>query len=363
MQNSLEQLAMRLEELDRSLMDPAVMGDSKRLREVTKERAHLEPIVQLWNRLTEARQELEEAKELTQDPEMAEMAREEISMLNEEIPELEQKLRLALIPPDPFEGADIILEIRAGTGGDEAALFAFDLFRMYTRFCEKHRWRVEILSSNHIAVGGAGKTQVVYKEVICQISGGEAYRFLRHESGVHRVQRVPATETQGRVHTSAATVAIMPVPEEVEIDINPNDLRIDVFRASGSGGQHVNTTDSAVRITHLPTGVVVQCQDEKSQHKNKAKAMKVLAARLLEAKQQAAQASSAEQRRQQVGSGDRSERIRTYNFPQNRITDHRINLTLYKLDRILEGDPTELVDGLNAHMQEQLVAEHVGDIF
>lgn len=363
MQKSLEQLAMRLEELDRSLMDPAVMGDGKRLREVTKERAHLEPIVQLWNRLEEAKQELEEAKELTQDPEMAEMAQEEISMLNEEIPELEQKLRLALIPPDPFEGADIILEIRAGTGGDEAALFAFDLFRMYTRFCEKNRWRVEILSSNHIAVGGAGKTQVGYKEVICQISGGEAYRFLRHESGVHRVQRVPATETQGRVHTSAATVAIMPVPEEVEIDINPNDLRIDVFRASGSGGQHVNTTDSAVRITHLPTGVVVQCQDEKSQHKNKDKAMKVLAARLLEAKQQAAQESSAEQRRQQVGSGDRSERIRTYNFPQNRITDHRINLTLYKLDRILEGDPTELVDGLNAHMQEQLVAEHVGDVF
>ena len=363
MQKSLEQLAMRLEELDRSLMDPTVMGDSKRLREVTTERAHLEPIVHLWHRLEEARQELEEAKELTQDPEMAEMAQDEIAMLDEEIPELEQKLRVALIPPDPFEGADIILEIRAGTGGDEAALFAFDLFRMYTRFCEKHRWRVEILSSNHIAVGGAGKTQVGYKEVICQISGGEAYRFLRHESGVHRVQRVPATETQGRVHTSAATVAIMPVPEEVEIDINPNDLRIDVFRASGSGGQHVNTTDSAVRITHLPTGVVVQCQDEKSQHKNKAKAMKVLAARLLEAKQQAAHASSAEQRRQQVGSGDRSERIRTYNFPQNRITDHRINLTLYKLDRILEGDPTELVDGLNAHMQEQLVAEHVGDVF
>ena len=363
MRNSLEQLSLRLEELDRTLMDPSVVSNGKRLREVTKERAHLEPIVELWNQLQASKEELIEVKEFLQDPEMSEMAHEEISRLNKEIPDLEQQLRLSLIPPDPFEGADIILEVRAGTGGDEAALFAYDLFRMYSRFCEKNRWRVEILSSSFISVGGTGKTQVGYKEVICQISGGAAYRFLRHESGVHRVQRVPLTETQGRVHTSAATVAIMPVPEEVEIDINPNDLRIDVFRASGSGGQHVNTTDSAVRITHLPTGVVVQCQDEKSQHKNKAKAMKVLGARLLEAKQQAAHASSAEQRRQQVGSGDRSERIRTYNFPQNRITDHRINLTLYKLDRILEGDVTELVDGLNAYMQERLVEEHVGDSF
>ena len=363
MQKSLQQLAMRLEELDRSLMDPAVAGDGKKLRVVTKERAHLEPIVQLWQELESSKEELEEAKELAQDIEMAEMAQEEITRLNAEIPDLEQRLKLALIPPDPFEGADIILEVRAGTGGDEAALFAYDLFRMYTRFCEKNRWKVEILSSNFISVGGTGKTQVGYKEVICQISGGEAYRFLRHESGVHRVQRVPLTETQGRVHTSAATVAIMPVPEEVQVDINPNDLRIDVFRASGSGGQHVNTTDSAVRITHLPTGVVVQCQDEKSQHKNKAKAMKVLAARLLEAQQAAAHEGLAEQRRQQVGSGDRSERIRTYNFPQNRITDHRINLTLYKLDRILEGDVTELVDGLNAYMQEKLIEEHVGDSF
>lgn len=363
MQKSLEALSMRMEELDRALMDPSVASDGQKLREVTKERAHIEPIVQLWSRLEECREELVEANELASDPEMAEMAAEEIERLNQEIPTLEHQLRLALIPPDPFEGADIILEVRAGTGGDEAALFAYDLFRMYTRFCEKNRWKVEILSSNFISVGATGKTQLGYKEVICQISGGEAYRYLRHESGVHRVQRVPLTETQGRVHTSAATVAIMPVPEEVEVDINPNDLRIDVFRASGSGGQHVNTTDSAVRITHLPTGVVVQCQDEKSQHKNKAKAMKVLAARLLEAQQQEAHAGLAEQRRQQVGSGDRSERIRTYNFPQNRITDHRINLTLYKLDRILEGDVNELVDGLNAYMQEKLIEEHVGDSF
>ena len=361
MKKSLEQLALRLEELDRSLMDPSVVGDGKKLRSITKERAHIEPIVKLWNSLAEARAELVEAKEMLQDAEMAELAHDEVARLNGEIPVLEADLRVALIPPDPFDGADIILEVRAGTGGDEAALFAYDLFRMYSKFCESNRWRVEILSSNFISVGGTGKTQVGYKEVICQISGGEAYRYLRHESGVHRVQRVPLTETQGRVHTSAATVAIMPVPEEVEVDINPNDLRIDVFRASGSGGQHVNTTDSAVRITHLPTGVVVQCQDEKSQHKNKAKAMKVLEARLLEAQMSAAQSANAEQRRQQVGSGDRSERIRTYNYPQNRITDHRINLTLYKLDRIMEGDVAELVDGLNAYMQEQLIAEHVGD--
>lgn len=358
MQKSLQQLAMRMEELDRSLMDPSVASDGKKLREITKERATLEPIVQLWTQLEDSKEELEEAKELALDREMAEMAQEEIQRLNTEIPALEQELRLALIPPDPFEGADIILEVRAGTGGDEAALFAYDLFRMYSRFCEKNRWKVEILSSSYISVGGTGKTQVGYKEVICQVSGGKAYRHLRHESGVHRVQRVPLTETQGRVHTSAATVAIMPVPEEVEVDINTKDLRIDSFRASGSGGQHVNTTDSAIRITHIPTGVVVQCQDEKSQHKNKAKALKVLSARLLEAQRAAAHASSAEQRRQQVGSGDRSERIRTYNFPQNRITDHRINLTLYKLDRILEGDVSELVDGLNAYMQEKLIEEH-----
>ena len=361
MQKSLEQLSLRLEELERALMDPHVLADSKRLRDVSKERATLEPIVKVWNELEQARVELRESKEMLLDRELAELAQEEVARLQEEIPTLEQKLRIALIPPDPYEGADIILEIRAGTGGDEAALFAYDLFRMYTKFCEEKRWRMEILSSSFISVGGTGRTQVGYKEVICQISGGEAYQFLRHESGIHRVQRVPLTETQGRVHTSAATVAIMPVPEEVEININPSDLRIDVYRSSGAGGQHVNTTDSAVRITHLPTGVVVQCQDEKSQHKNKAKAMKVLGARLLEAKREIADAENAEQRRVQVGSGDRSEKIRTYNYPQNRITDHRINLTLYKLDRVMEGDVLDLVDALNAHMQEQLVEKHIGD--
>lgn len=361
MQKSLEQLSLRLEELERALMDPHVLADSKRLRDVSKERATLEPIVRVWKELEQARVELRESKEMLLDRELAELAQEEVARLQEEIPALEQQLRIALIPPDPYEGADIILEIRAGTGGDEAALFAYDLFRMYTKFCEEKRWKMEILSSSFISVGGTGRTQVGYKEVICQISGGEAYQFLRHESGIHRVQRVPLTETQGRVHTSAATVAIMPVPEEVEININPSDLRIDVYRSSGAGGQHVNTTDSAVRITHLPTGVVVQCQDEKSQHKNKAKAMKVLGARLLEAKREIADAENAEQRRIQVGSGDRSEKIRTYNYPQNRITDHRINLTLYKLDRVMEGDVLDLVDALNAHMQEQLVEKHIGD--
>lgn len=362
MQRSLEQCRARLEELDRALMDPSILSSSEKLRNVTTERAQLEPIVNCWADLEDTRNELEETRELLSDPEFKEMAQQEITQLNARIEQLSQELKLALIPPDPFEGRDIILEVRAGTGGDEAAIFAYDLFRMYSRFCEGHRWRVQVLSENRITVGGgAGKSAIGYKEVVCQISGGEAYRHLRHESGVHRVQRVPLTESQGRVHTSAATVAILPVPEAVEVNINPTDLRIDVYRASGAGGQHVNTTDSAVRITHLPTGVVVQCQDEKSQHKNKAKAMKVLSARILEQEKRQAHQSAAEERRSQVGSGDRSERIRTYNFPQNRLTDHRIGLTLYKLDRIIEGDLGELSDSLNAYLQEQLIAEHAGE--
>jgi peptide chain release factor 1 len=352
---SLQQCEARLDELTRSLMDPAVLRNSNRLRDIAKERAHLEPMVTMWLDLERMRQEVEEAKELLGDPEMKEMAELEIDELREKIPIVEHRLRLALIPPDPYEGRDIILEIRAGTGGDEAALFAADLFRMYTRFCEGYRWKVEILSSSHISVGGAGKTSLGYKEVICQISGGDAYKFLRHESGVHRVQRVPLTESQGRIHTSAATVAIMAVPDDVEINIDQKDIRIDVFRASGAGGQHVNTTDSAVRITHLPTGLVVSCQDEKSQHKNKAKGMKVLAARLLEKMEREAANEQASARREQVGSGDRSERIRTYNFPQNRITDHRINLTLYKLDRFVEGELEDMVNALNAHLQEKTI--------
>jgi peptide chain release factor 1 len=348
----------RLTALDQELMDPAVASSPTRLRDLSKERAHLVPIVETWAALCKAREELADSAELMSDPEFAEMAKEEHAALLTSVSELESKLQMVLIPPDPYEGRDIILEIRAGTGGDEAALFAGDLFRMYARFCDHHRWKLEMMDSSEITVGGAaGKSQQGFKEVICQISGGEAYKYLRHESGVHRVQRVPVTEAQGRIHTSAATVAIMPVAEAVEVDIKEADLRIDVYRASGPGGQSVNTTDSAVRITHVPSGTVVQCQDEKSQHKNKAKAMKVLAARVFEKQQAEIHAEQAEQRRAQVGSGDRSERIRTYNFPQNRLTDHRIGLTLYQLDRIIEGDLSSVVDAMEAAVMEKIKAE------
>jgi len=358
MSYSLHQCQARLEEIDRALMDPSVMSNVKRLKSPTKARAHIEPMVLLWQELERCREELADAKEMLSDPEMREMAEMEIDDITPKIPVLEEKLRVAMLPPDPYEGRDIILEVRAGTGGDEAALFAYDLYRMYSRFCEGNRWRIEVLSSNIIHVGGgSGKTSIGYKEVICQISGADAYRFLRHESGVHRVQRIPLTESQGRIHTSASTVAIMPVAEAVDVEINNNDLRIDTYRSSGAGGQHVNTTDSAIRITHIPTGIVVTCQDEKSQHKNKAKAMKVLASRLLQAKEEEAHKEMSEARRSQVGSGDRSEQIRTYNYPQNRITDHRINLTLYKLDRFMEGDVLDMIDALNAHLQEQQIAE------
>jgi peptide chain release factor 1 len=353
---NLHEAVARLEALDTLLSNPEVATNPTRLREVSTERAQLVPIVEGWQALESAREELEEARELLEDPEMREMAKAEVDELVKRVPELEKTLRLAMVPPDPFEGRDIILEIRAGTGGDEAALFAADLFRMYHRFCDQKRFKVEIMERSEISVGGAGgRSASGFKEVICQISGGDAYKMLRHESGVHRVQRVPLTETQGRVHTSAATVAIMPVAEAVEVNIAEKDIRVDVFRASGPGGQSVNTTDSAVRITHIATGLVVQCQDEKSQHKNKAKAMKVLAARLLEKMQAEVDAVAAEKRRKQVGSGDRSERIRTYNYPQNRVTDHRIGLTIYQLDRVIEGGVDALVDPLNEHLMEQLL--------
>ena len=347
--------ARRIEELDQQLMDPSVVSNQQRLKEVSQERARLVPIVEVWTALSKARSELRESRELMEDPEFREMAQEEHDQLTVTVEELQKQLRIALIPPDPYEGRDILIEIRAGTGGDEAGLFAGDLFRMYARYCDGRRWKTEIISSSEVTVGGAdGKAVQGYKEVIFQVSGDDAYKYLRHESGVHRVQRVPLTETQGRIHTSAATVAIMPVAETVEVNIEDKDLRIDVFRASGPGGQSVNTTDSAVRITHIPTGVVVQCQDEKSQHKNKAKAMKVLASRILEAQEAEAAAEQAEQRRSQVGSGDRSERIRTYNYPQNRLTDHRIGLTLYKLDRIMEGTLDEVVDAMMEAVLQQV---------
>jgi peptide chain release factor 1 len=358
----LGEAVARLEALDTQLMDPKVVSNPARLREITTERAHLVPIVEGWTELGRVRVDLASAIELRDDPEMKELAELEIESLEARIPELEMGLRRAMIPPDPFEGRDLILEIRAGTGGDEAALFAADLFRMYNRYCDSNRFKVEVLDRSEVTVGGAGgKSAVGFKEIIVQISGKEAYQHLRHESGVHRVQRVPLTEAQGRIHTSAATVAIMPLADAVEVNIPDKDVRVDVFRASGPGGQSVNTTDSAVRLTHIPTGLTVQCQDQKSQHKNRAKAMKVLAARLLEQMQAEVDAEAAEKRRAQVGSGDRSERIRTYNYPQNRLTDHRIGLTLYKLDRVVEGDLREVVTALNDALMEKLETDFGGE--
>ena len=344
--------AARISEIDQLLMDPDVVSNQQRLKEVSQERARLVPIVESWVSLTKARAELKDTKELLEDPEMREMAQEEYDHLVQQVEVLQKQLRMALIPPDPYEGRDILVEIRAGTGGDEAGLFAGDLFRMYMRYCDANRWKTEIISSSDLTAGGT-KAGQGYKEVVFQISGDDAYKYLRHESGVHRVQRVPLTETQGRIHTSAATVAIMPVAEAVEVNIEEKDLRIDVYRASGPGGQSVNTTDSAVRITHIPTGVVVQCQDEKSQHKNKAKAMKVLRARLFEQAEAEAHAAVAADRRAMVGSGDRSERIRTYNFPQNRVTDHRINLTTHALEKVIEGDADLVIQPLITHAQAE----------
>jgi len=354
----LEVIEARHGELERMLMDPSVTADRNRLRDISKEHAELAPIVAGWREHKKLSEELEGLAELLADPDMKEMAAEEKTSIDSRLGELEEELRLLLLPKDPYEGRNILLEIRAGTGGDEAALFAADLFRMYQKYCSGLKIKLEVLSTSEITVGGGGgKSAVGFKEVISLISGDGAYRHLKFESGVHRVQRVPLTETQGRIHTSAATVAILPEPEEVEVQINDNELRIDVFRASGPGGQSVNTTDSAVRIVHIPTNLVVICQDEKSQHKNKAKAMKVLKARLFELHEAERHAEEASQRKSMVGSGDRSERIRTYNYPQNRVTDHRINVTVYKLDRIIEGDLDHLVTPLTAHHQAKLIEE------
>ena len=347
---NLEQFVLRLEELDRSLMDPSVMRDSNKIRDIGKERSTLEPIVRLWQEIKTKEEELADVREMLTDPEMKEMVQEEMAALQKKIPELKDQLRVALIPPDPYEGVDIILEIRAGTGGDEAALFAYDLFRMYSRYAETQRWKVEVISENSGDHGG-------YKEIIVRIVGQGVYSKLKFESGAHRVQRVPDTESQGRIHTSACTVAVMAEADEQDaIEINKGDLRVDTFRASGSGGQHVNKTDSAIRLTHLPTGLVVECQDERSQHKNRAKAMSVLQARLNAAQDEAAAKEQSDQRKNLVGSGDRSERIRTYNFPQGRVTDHRINLTLYKLGEVMEGSLDEVIQPLVSEFQAEQLA-------
>ena len=344
----LENLERRFADLEQQLSSPDILTDQDRYRKMTKAHADLREVVDVFKKYKELRAQLEESKSMQNDAdsEIREMAFEEAKELEKTMEELEQELKLLLLPKDPLDDKNIILEIRAGTGGDEAALFAADLFRMYSRYAETKGWKVEIMSCSDTGTGG-------YKEIIALLKGNKAYSQLKYEAGTHRVQRVPVTESQGRIHTSAATVAIMPEAEDADVDIRPDDLRFDVFRSSGPGGQSVNTTDSAVRVTHIPTGIVVTCQDEKSQHKNKAKALTVLKSRLFQAEQDRLQAEQAEARRAQVGSGDRSERIRTYNFPQGRVTDHRINLTLYKLDQVMEGDIQELVTGLTTAAQAE----------
>ncbi len=348
----LDDIKARYKELESRLSNPDVIKDQKTYRQLAKEHSDLGEIVRTYNRYLRVQEEIEENRQMLNDadPEIRQLAKDELESLEKESEELEQRLKVLLLPKDPNDEKNILLEIRAGTGGDEAALFAADLFRMYSRYAEKKGWKVEIMSAHETGIGG-------YKEVIALISGDKVYSRLKYESGTHRVQRVPETETQGRIHTSAVTVAVLPEADDVDVQINPQDLRIDVYRASGAGGQHVNKTESAVRITHIPTGLVVQCQDERSQHKNKAKAMKVLAARLYELKQKEQQRQLSEERRSMVGTGDRSERIRTYNFPQGRVTDHRIGLTLYKLEDIMQGDIDEIIEALGTHFQAKALSQ------
>ena len=353
--DKLEAVIDRFMEVEGLLSDPTVLSDLNRFRDLTREHAELSEPVEVYRRYKDVKQEIEDNRELLQDDdsEICDMAKEELPALEKEAERLARQLTTLMLPKDPNDGKNIILEIRAGTGGDEAGLFAADLFRAYSRYAERQRWKVEIMSSSESGVGG-------FKEVIAMITGKNVYSRLKYESGTHRVQRVPETETQGRVHTSACTVAVLPEADEVDLDIDQGDLRIDVFRASGAGGQHINKTESAVRITHIPTGVVVSCQDGKSQHKNKARAMQVLRSRILDARQAEQHAKEAAERKSQVGSGDRSGRIRTYNFPQGRCTDHRIGLTLYKLDAIMQGDLGEVFDALTTYYQaEQMSGQDI----
>ena len=350
-QQKLQSLADRLMELDRQLEDPNVVSNMDNYRKITKEHAEIAPVVALFQDYRKSEDDVAAATEMGKDPDMREFAEEEIKASRTKLDEIEGALQKALLPKDPNDDKNIFIEVRGGTGGDESALFAGDLFRMYTRYAERQGWQVEIVSESLGEVGG-------YKEVIARIVGQGAYSRLKFESGGHRVQRVPATETQGRIHTSAATVAIMAEADDAsDIIINPADVRVDTFRASGAGGQHINKTDSAVRLTHMPTGIVVECQDGRSQHKNKDQAWRVLAARIKDKQTREQQAKEAAERKSLIGSGDRSERIRTYNFPQGRVTDHRINLTLYKIDFIMDGDLGDLTNALIAeHQAEQLAS-------
>jgi peptide chain release factor 1 len=351
LREQFERLALRLGELDTILSDPQVAADSKRWRTLSREQAAAQDIVQRFRRYLQRESDLAAAREMETDPEMAQMAREEIAAAAADMDRLHGELQASLIPRDPDDERPAFVEIRAGTGGDESALFAGDLVRMYLRFSERQGWRTEIMSESNAELGG-------YKEIVLRIDGDQVYGQLRFESGGHRVQRVPATESQGRIHTSACTVAVMPEPDEAEeIQLNPADLRIDTFRASGAGGQHVNKTDSAIRITHLPTGLVAECQDDRSQHRNKAKAMAVLAARLRDKERNERAAREAATRKSLIGSGDRSDRIRTYNFPQGRLTDHRINLTLYKLAQIMDGDLDDVIAALVAARAAEQLAQ------
>ncbi len=352
--DKLEHLRERHAELERLIMDPELPKDQKRYVEVMQEHSALSDVMDVYREYRSVESEIDESKELIEtdsDVSMTEMAKEELANLEEQHRRLGKQLRMLLVPKDPLDTKNSIMEIRAGTGGDEAALFAADLYRMYLRLSETRGWKIEVLSSNPTEIGG-------FKEIVFSVSGKQVYGDLKYESGVHRVQRVPETESGGRIHTSAVTVAVLPEAEESDIEINQEDLRIDVYRSSGPGGQSVNTTDSAVRITHVPTGLVVTCQDEKSQHKNKAKALRVLKARLYEMEANRRQEEEAAERRSQIGSGDRSERIRTYNFPQNRFTDHRINLTLYRLDAILAGDLEEPIESIKMVDREAYLQEN-----
>lgn len=342
MLEKLKGIKERYEQLTALLSDPAVIGDQNRYRELSKEQAGLTDIVNAYDEYMAADAEIESCKAMLEeadDAAMREMIHEELNELSAKEHELSEQLKVMLLPKDPNDDKDVIIEVRAGTGGEEAALFGADLLRMYTRYAERHGYKAELMNENYTEKGGV-------KEVVLSLQGKGAYSRMKFESGVHRVQRVPETESQGRIHTSAATVAVLPEAEDVEVDINPNDLQIDTYRSGGAGGQHVNKTESAIRITHIPTGLVVQCQDERSQHKNRDKAMRVLKSRLLELYQSKAAEAEADERKSQVGSGDRSERIRTYNFPQSRVTDHRIGLTLYKLEAFLDGDMDEVIDAL-----------------